>query len=57
MKFDVDDSVVLNKDYLDLSEGTAGTVERVNHVLQNYWVLFDGKTETVLTEEEDIDKL
>ncbi|WP_162996502.1 hypothetical protein [Mucilaginibacter celer] len=54
MRYNVDDTVVLKNDYLDLKKGTAGVVEAVNNGLQNYWVLFDGKTQAILTEDDDL---
>lgn len=55
MRFNENDRVVLNKDLLGIPKGTVGTIDSVNEMLQNYWVLFDDQIDTVMVNDDDLE--
>jgi hypothetical protein len=55
MRFKKNDRVVLNKDFIGIPKGTEGTVDSVNEILENYWVLFDGQADTVMVDDGDLE--
>lgn len=55
MRFKENDSVVLKKNLLGIPKGTAGTIDSVNQILENYWVLFDDQIDTVMVNDDDLE--